>query len=46
MPLLCEFTRYGEWGAEAKRSENMFSNHPVIIGVDYFINNIKETKVQ
>ena len=45
-PLLSEFARYGEWWAAEKRWGNMLYNRPVISGVDYFINNIKENKVQ
>ena len=44
MPLLSEFTRYGEWGAEAKRWANMLYNRPVRSGVNYFINSIKENE--
>ena len=46
IPLLSEFTRYGEWGGSSKRWANKLYNHPAISGADYFINNIKSAEVQ
>ena len=44
MPLLSEFSRYGELEFAAKRWAMMLYNRPVIRGVDYFINNLKVSK--
>ena len=44
MPLLNEFTRYGEWGVAAKRWAVMLYNHPLSSGVDYFSNNLGDNK--
>ena len=45
MPLLIEFTRWGEMGVASNRWGKMLYNHPLIIGVDYFTNNIKGERI-
>ena len=44
MPVLSEFTRYGEWGTSSKRWANMLYNRPISRWADYFINNLKGGK--
>ena len=40
MPLLSEYTNYGDWATDAARWARMLRNHPASLGVDYFVNNL------
>ena len=44
MPLLGEFACYVDWETDAKRWAKMLYNHPISVGVYYFINNLKDDK--
>ena len=45
MPLLSEFSRYVDWGADAERWDMMLYNRPISMGVGYSINNLKGRKM-
>ena len=44
MPILREFTRYGEWGGASKRWAKVLYIRPLSRGVDYFASNLKQSK--
>ena len=42
MPLLSEFTNYGDWGAGASRWARMLRGRPIRLRLDCFVNNLEE----
>ena len=37
MPLLSEYSNYGDWDTDAARRGTMLYNRPVMLGIDYFV---------